>query len=282
MGQRLIIFCSRTIRSVLGWTVRAPLLLCLTLLMPRTTALIATLEKERLLLTSVPSEVLDHLAASRPHQVDDRAWLVMFYTIALRVVSSTNPADESTKTKLRSNLWLAFNDVRVLLEPSVLSIQALVILACHGEEFMTPSICWALISKACMMLQALGVTHWRLDAPTRERRIMLFWRLNVMDKALALNLCRPPTFHREMATEIPLPNLQKLLPSESHHPTSGMPALFNAHYTHQMHLLSRVVADIWNCLYGQASDDVRAVKESLESWHCQATEVRVFSFHICN
>ncbi len=249
------------------------LILCPALLTLQPPAFVATLQKERLLLTSAPSEVLDHLAASHPHQVHDRAWLVMFYSVALSVVSSTNPSDQSTKAKLRSNLWLAFNDVKLLLEPNSSSIQALVILACHIEEFMTPSLCWALISKACIMLQALGITHWRLDALTRERRTALFWRLNLLDKALALILCRPPIFHREMTTGIALPTLDQLLPSQPHHPSSGAPVLFVAHYTHQMLLLSRVMADVWHCLYGQDSDDVNAIKENLDSWHRQATEV---------
>ena len=247
--------------------------LCLALLTLQPPAFVATLQKERLLLTSAPSEVLDHLAASNPHQVHDRAWLVMFYSVALSVASSTNPSDPSTKAKLRSNLWLALNDVKLLLEPNASSIQALVILACHVEEFMTPSVCWALITKACIMLQALGIAHWRLDSLTRERRTVLFWRLNILDKALALILCRPPAFHREMTTVIALPTLDQLLPSQPHLPSSGAPVLFDAHYTHQMFLLSRVMTDVWHCLYGQNSDEVNAIKENLESWHHQASEV---------
>lgn len=257
------------------------LLLFLALLTLQPPAFVITLQKERLLFTSAPSEVIDHLTASRPHQVHDRAWLVMFYSVALSVLSSTNLSDESTKAKLRSNLWLAFNDVKLLLEPNASSIQALVILACHVEEFMTPSLCWALITKACVMLQALGITHWRLDHPTRERRTMLFWRLNTMDKALALIMCRPPIFHREMTTGIPLPTLDQLLPSQPHYPSSGAPVLFDAHYTQQMHLLSLVMADVWRCLYGQDSDDVHAIKENLESWHRQATEVAWIPLPLC-
>ena len=246
---------------------------CLALLTLQRPAFVATLQKERMLLTSAPSDVLDHLAASNPHQVHDRAWLVMFYSIALNVVPSTTPLEQWTKAKLRSNLWLAFNDAKLLLEPTAASIQALVILACHVEEFMTPSLCWALITKACIMLQALGITHWRLDSLTRERRSVLFWRLNLLDKALALILCRPPVFHREMTAMIALPTLEQLLPSQPQLPSSGAPVLFNAHYTHQMLLLSRVMGDIWHCLYGQNSDDVNTIKDNLESWHRQASEV---------
>ena len=247
--------------------------LCPALLTLHPIAFAGTLQKERLLLTSAPSEVLEHLAVSHPHQVHDRAWLVMFYSVTLSVVSSTNPSDHSIKAKLRSNLWLALNDIKLLLEPSPSSIQALVILACYVEEFMTPSHCWALITKACIMLQALGMAHWRLDSLTRERHATLFWRLNLLDKALALMLRRPPAFHREMTAMIDLPTLDQLLPSQPHLPSSGAPVLFNAHYKHQMLLLSRVMGDVWHCLYGQNTDEVNAVKENLESWYRQASEV---------
>lgn len=252
--------------------------LCLTLPTFLPTAFVTTLQKERLLLTSAPSEVLDHLTASRPHQVHDRAWLVMFYGVAL---SSTNPSTESTKAKLKSNLWLAFNDARLLLEPKASSLQALIILACYVEEFMTPSICWALITKACTMLQALSAPQWRLDSSTRERHAIVFWRLNILDTVLGLILCRPPTFHREMATRIALPTLGQLLPSQPHHPSSGAPVLFDAHFKHQMHLLSCIMTDVWHCLYGQDSDDAHTIKENLESWHRQATEVAGISLRTC-
>ena len=197
----------------------------------------------------------------------------MFYSVALSTVTTIVPSDEDIKVKLRSNLWLAFNDVRLLLEPSVTSMQALIIMACYIEEFMTPSVCWALISKACTMLQALGIAHWRVDKPTRERRTVLFWRLNYLDKALGLILCRPPTLHRAMAAEIDLPTLDQFMPSQPYM-SSGTAVLFEAHYTNQMHLVSRVMGDVWHCLYGQDGDQFHAVKQRLESWYQHAVEVR--------
>ncbi|KAL9076472.1 MAG: hypothetical protein Q9157_003630 [Trypethelium eluteriae] len=232
-------------------------------------ALVAALQKERLLVASVPPDVLDHLNASRPSKIRDRAWLVMFYSVALSTASSSTPEDEPTKARLRSNLWLAFNDVRLLLEPSAPGIQALIIMACYVNEYMTPQLCWSLISQACTMLLALGITHWHLDGATRERRAMLFWRLNDLDKALALILGRPPTLHREFAAAVPLPTLDQLLPARPH---GGEPALFNAHYSHQMHLLSRIKSEVWHCLYGQDSAKIHVVRENLDSWKRQATE----------
>ncbi|OJJ43531.1 hypothetical protein ASPZODRAFT_145886 [Penicilliopsis zonata CBS 506.65] len=229
---------------------------------------IKILQKEQLLVTSPPSELL--AIPSHPDQVD-RTWLVMFYSITLHTAANL---DDSTRGKLKGNLWLAFNDVRLLLEPNVLSIQALVLMACYAEQFMTPSLCWSLVNKACTMLQALGITHWRLDTATRERRILVFWRLNIMDKSLALILNRPPAFHRQLVKEIPMPTLNQLLtissPSSS---PSSIPALFSAHYMHQMHLLSVVMADLWHCMFGRDSSDADRIKENLDSWYRQAREV---------
>ena len=49
------------------------LVLFLALLTLQPPAFVVTLEKERLLFTSAPSEVLDHSTALRPHRVHDRA-----------------------------------------------------------------------------------------------------------------------------------------------------------------------------------------------------------------
>ncbi|KAF3760244.1 hypothetical protein M406DRAFT_334922 [Cryphonectria parasitica EP155] len=231
-----------------------------------------TLEREDMLLNSVPADVVELLAASQPHQVRDRAWLVMFYSIALNVVSSTNPPDEATKAKIRSNLWLAFNDVRLLLEPSVANIQALVVMACYAEESSTPELCWTLVNKACSMLLALGI-YWRVDPPTRQRRILMFWRLNVLDKALALMLFRPPSFSREVVKDMPLPTLDQLLPAQAPSASRGGPILFAAHYKNQLHLFSLIVADVWQCFYGHELDMVQRTKEKLESWHQRAVQV---------
>jgi hypothetical protein len=246
------------------------------LLTPLATAFVAALNRGRPLFSSAPPEVLDHLRASRPHQVHDRAWLVMYYSIILSMVSSTDPMDKSTKAKLRCNLWLALNDVRLFLEPSEPNIQALTLLACHVEEFTTPSLCWMLATNACRMLQALGVSHRRSDSLTRERRVLLFWHLNLLDKGLALIFGRPPTFRRAMAREIALPTLDQLLPFQPHLTSAGPPALFGAHYIHQMLLLSRVMADIWNCLYEEPppnSHSIELASEDLELWYRQAKEV---------
>ena len=243
------------------------------LLIPRVIAFIDTLNRGRPFFSSAPPEVLEYLRACRPHHVQDRAWLVMYYSIILAIVSSTDPGDESTKAKLRCNLWLALNDVRILFEPSEANIQALTLLASHVEEFTTPSLCWMLVTNACRMLQALGVTHRRLDPRTRERRVLLY----LLDSGLALVFGRTPTFHWTMAREIPLPALEQLVPLQPHITSTSarVPATFGAHYIHRMMLLSRVIADVWNCLYNEPTPDdsrIESVIEDLTVGYHQAQE----------
>jgi len=222
-----------------------------------------------------PPDVLDHLKAGCPHLVKDRAWLVIFYSIVLSKVSSTEPSNEPKKAKIKHNLWLAFNDVRLLLEPSELNIQALLLLATHVEDFTSPSLCWMLIANACRMLQALGISQRHLDTETRERRKMLFWHLNAIEKHLALIFGRPPTFHRAMANEIPLPTLKQLLPIRPHCATSDAPSTFGAHFIYQLCLVTRVMGDAWHCIYEQDRNvrNITSMIESVDAWHAQATKV---------
>lgn len=197
----------------------------------------------------------------------------MYYGIILSTVYAKGTADDDMKAKLRSNLWLALNDVRLLLEPSDTNIQALTLLACHVEEFTTPSLCWMLISNACRMLQALGVNHKSLAPEILERRIFLFWTLNCLDKPLAVMFGRSPTFHRAMSHDIPPPSLQQIISTQgfrSNLATSTLTrSLFGAHFMRQSYIMSKVMADVWCLLYEHNAGGLTAVsvKESLESWH---------------
>ncbi|KAL5393483.1 hypothetical protein DPSP01_000301 [Paraphaeosphaeria sporulosa] len=221
-------------------------------------------------ISSVPPDVLDDFIASKPEQIRERAWLVMFYSIAL---SNLDGSESSACTaRLRSNLWLAFNDVRFLLEPSFLNIHALVTMTLHAEKYLAPYACWALISKACTMLIALGIgTHAHIDSTTRKQRDALFWRLNSLDKALSLILSRSPIFQRDLMNAVPLPTMEELLSTRNR--LDGMPILFEAHFDHQMNLLSRVQAEVWHCLPGQETQNVDKVRKDLESWYTEATKI---------
>lgn len=192
----------------------------------------------------------------------------MFHAIA---IAGTDASDKCNLAKLKSNLWLAFNDVKLLLEPRISSVQALFILATSLERFMTPSVCCSLIQTCCSMLQAVGINHTRLDATTIERRTIFFWRLNFAEKALALILNRPPLLHRDTTAMIAMPTLDQLF---DFRPKVRALGLFLTHYSQQTYLLSRVMGDIWYCVYGQDHGKEAVVKQELDSWYQKADQVR--------
>ncbi|KAI7330557.1 hypothetical protein KC315_g5608 [Hortaea werneckii] len=224
---------------------------------------------------SPPNSVADSLRAAEPYKVEERAWLVLFYGVILTAVKAKDPSDELTATRLKHNLWLAFNDVRILLEPSDVNMQALMMLACHVEDFTSPSLCWMLVNNACRLLQNAGITDRRLDPQVKGRRRKTFWALNMLDKTLALTFGRPPTFHRALAREIEPPPLMEMMAYKPHRPPEGMPSSFGAHHFHHLFLLSRVMGDIWHCLY-EEDHNLHTIKQrlkELDSWYFEATKV---------
>lgn len=220
---------------------------------------------------------MDDLRAARPHRVRERAWLVMYYSIILNTVTSA-----AVKEKLQRNLWLALSDVGVLLEPSEANIQATVLALSQASEFAGPSLCWMLATNACRMLQALGVNQRWLDRQTREQRLMRFWHLNLLDKGLAIIFGRTPTFHQHMVREIGLPTLGQIQLARSHLTSTGTPGIFEMHYTYQKILLSHLLHNIWDCLYGEAKpndESIQAIIKDLVSWYGQARRVRLLCIY---
>lgn len=110
---------------------------------------------------------------------------------------------------------------------------------------------------------------------------MTFRYLNLVDKGLSIIFGRPPTFHRAMSKDVPLPTVSQLLPFQPHNevkagasPRPG--ALFGAHYIQQIMKLSYIMGDIWSCLHEGDSPDpeaVESVKSNLESWYGEAKPV---------
>ncbi|KAK5728545.1 hypothetical protein LTR15_001681 [Elasticomyces elasticus] len=232
------------------------------------------IQRYRPLLTPPPTDIIEILATCQPDKVRERAWLVLYYGVILSSQLALDlPGDQKVSARLRANLWLAFNDTRLLAEPSDPNIQALAFLACHVEPFSTPSLCWMLLSNACRMLRALAVNHRALETQTEERRLMLFWHLNALEKSMCLTFPWPGTFHRTMFSAIPLPTLKEILPCQPSLNSADRPSLWGAHYMHQSFSLSRIMTDVW-C--GLDENDARAqqtAKHALDAWHHEATQI---------
>lgn len=106
----------------------------------------------------MPQKVLDALVTSQPAQTCERAWWVMFYSIASRnCTMSELLADDLKASRLENNLWMSINDIGFLLQPSILNVQAIITMVVSAERCMLPQACWSLISKASTMLLGLGV-----------------------------------------------------------------------------------------------------------------------------
>lgn len=255
----------------------------------RLPGLLRVLLKRRLPIASTSQTLFDYLATSKTHLVQEQSWLVMFYSVALSqhsmALSEQDAVPEEAhmevaKAKLKSNLWLAFNDVRLFIEPSLLNIQALVVLATRVEEFMTPSVCWMLISKACATMGAIGQTRRNHESSDQQKsHAVLFWQLNLLDKSLALSLMKPPTIHKEAMKAIPMPSLDQLVLAQQRPNESRV---FDAHYMHQLYLLSEIMGEASHLLSTQARrgfdhEAVSSNMDRLDEWYSRATEVSTAS-----
>ncbi|KAI1831820.1 transcriptional regulator family: Fungal Specific TF [Penicillium roqueforti] len=220
------------------------------------------------LLSPAPPEVVRSLKASRPDEIQEKAWLVMYYCIILRVTDAVH-----LKSQLRQELWASLGNISVLMKPSDANIQAILMVIGLVPDLIDPSLCWMLSTSACRMLQALGVTHRRIDAQNREQRRLRFWQLNLVDKALAVIFGRSPIFPQRMGIEVGLPTLEQIRPSTQHRTSDGSKGYFASHLMYQKFLLSKVMADIWQCLYGEIESqdlEIESVIANLESWYEQA------------
>lgn len=227
------------------------------------------------LISKVPPNVLFLLRAGRPYQVREKAWLVMYYSVLLDTDTVTS-ASSHAEGLLQHNLQQALSDLGVLLEPSEDNIRASLLAMRQASEFIGPSQSYMLATNACRMLQALGVRQSRLDEQTRERRQVLFWHLNLLDKGLAIIFGRTPTFHRTMVRDIGLPSLEQIQPSRTHSTSSGARGFFGAHYMYHKILLSHLMDDIWDCLHGDSKsnkDRCELANDDLHSWYDRARSV---------
>ncbi|KAF5579608.1 transcriptional regulatory [Fusarium pseudocircinatum] len=155
-----------------------------------------------------PSESLLIQTIFRPETVSKKAWVVY---INYMIVTMLAHNEAVRAQKYRDNMKLALNDSRIFLEPHEVNLQALIMLAIHGEDYATPNQSWMLVGHACRQAEAL-----RLHAPsepdyeTRQRKLSLFWLLFAVDKSCALAFGRPCSLPSVTYSHVPLPDLRYL------------------------------------------------------------------------
>lgn len=152
-----------------------------------------------------------------PQKVRDKAWIIYFNYLLLSIVSAEN--DESNeKEKFRHNVQLALNDSSIFLVPSITNVQALAILATHGEDYASPNLSWMLLGHACRQAEALGL-HFpssQLSESDQQHRLCLFWLLSMMDKSCSLAFGRPAFLPTASYQNVPVPDYKFLTKFQPH------------------------------------------------------------------
>ncbi|KAH8700946.1 hypothetical protein BGW36DRAFT_425745 [Talaromyces proteolyticus] len=107
---------------------------------------------------------------------------------------------------LSANVEAVMANLRMILEPSVESCQALAFLSMFVMRSGQISMTWRLNSAAARMCIELGLHRLPHGASGRNiaRKRKVFWHIYTMDKGLAMTLGRTPSIHQyDVATEKP-------------------------------------------------------------------------------
>lgn len=241
-----------------------------------------------------PPELLPKLAFE-PSTVEERGWVLLFNcTISTTLALQEDPGpDAELALKYRWNTWVSLEESTLFLEPSIVKIQALVLLACHGQEFSTPGLCWTLMSHACRMSQALGLhTAAYTDSEKTEgaqQRRLLFWSLYTVDKNLSLAFGRPPFLADRCYQGLAFPDPSELATYRPHvrrgSRLSGKncESGFGALHVLQSYKLALIIGTITETLYSSNATmnglgwvDQQALNErkaELDVWRVQAFKV---------
>ena len=164
----------------------------------------------------VPSDDVLRRVIFEPQKVRERAWVVFVnYTLLSALSTDTYKSDEAEK--LRRNIQLALNDSSIFLEPSQANVQALTLLAMHGEDYTAPNLSWMLLGHACRQAEALGLhTPAHQDVESRQQRLCLFWLLFMIDKSCSLAFGRPAFLPTALYCNVPPPDDHFLLKFHPH------------------------------------------------------------------
>jgi hypothetical protein len=220
--------------------------------------------------------------AFEPSKVQERGWLLLFNAFLSTTVSLMKPPDMRLTRGLQWNTWMLIEDSGVFLEPSEISIQALFLVATHGQEISTPRLCWTLMSHACQMAQTLALHLPTPTAPKTSEAYLqkncLFWSLFIVDKSLSLSFGRPPLLPGYLYKDVPPPDptqLAKFRPHQNPDAISrGAPKItacegFGAFYIMQIKALANLQGDIQDTFYrGRRSNNsnIANLKKSLDLW----------------
>lgn len=181
-----------------------------------------------------PSDEILQAVIFRPETVKEPGWLVWINYLLLNLHLGEKPQPRAFLVDgLRHNVRRSLNKATIFLEPREINVQALMLLACHGEDFSSPNVSWMLMGHACRQAQALGLHIEKAKTATEnQRRLSLFWSLFIMDKISSLAFGRPTLLPTGLYQDVPSPEFQHLRRYQPHR--LGLPLLeestFGAHF----------------------------------------------------
>ncbi|KAF5608236.1 fungal specific transcription factor factor domain protein [Fusarium subglutinans] len=210
----------------------------------------------------------------RPETVSKKAWVVY---INYMIVTMLAHNEVVRAQKYRDNMKVALNDSRIFLEPHQVNLQALIMLAVHGEDYASPNQSWMLVGHACRQAEAL-----RLHAPserdyeTRQRKLSLFWLLFAVDKSCALAFGRPCSLPSARYSYVPLPDLRYLTRFQPHADSPdaerrAQKSVFGGHmFLARIELAQMIGVSLDGSHIPETEDGLR---ERLEEWYARTDKV---------
>ncbi|OAG36028.1 hypothetical protein AYO21_09746 [Fonsecaea monophora] len=227
------------------------------------------------LLSRPPQEMLFDLVF-RPSSVDKRGWVLMLNTI-LATASTQNQQLSEYTFQLRWNAWLAADEASLFMEPTILNIQAWTVFAVHGQDLVTPSLCWNLINQVCRMAQMIKLplpsASAKRDSELHSRSLCLFWSLFITEKSLSLSFGCPPVLPSALYRNLELPSPKQLSAYRPHLSGAGTDRpphveFFGAFYFVQCTKLAMIMGDMSDFYLLSSHDPGRhlELKRRLDQW----------------
>ncbi|KAK1563999.1 fungal-specific transcription factor domain-containing protein [Colletotrichum navitas] len=233
---------------------------------------------------STPPDDLLKQIVFHPEQVTQKAWVVFFNYIMLAQASTEEENHANQADKFRRNVRKALNHSSIFLEPREINVQALTIMAMHGEDYTSPNLSWMIVGHACRQAEALGLhVSPHLDFESHQRSLSLFWLLFIVDKSCTLAFGRSPFLPVNSYQDVPLPEFSYLLKFQPHtdgrfadSQTPSKPSHFGAHFFIGGIKLAKIMGSIIEFLSpGPSAFKRHEIKLQLEKWY--ATTIKVGS-----
>ncbi|KIL85838.1 hypothetical protein FAVG1_10807 [Fusarium avenaceum] len=225
-----------------------------------------------------PSEDLLIQVIFKPETVTRKAWVVYVNYMLLAMLSG----DKNTRAQnFRQNMKLALNDSSIFLEPHEAHLQALILLAIHGEDYSSPSSSWMLVGHACRQAQVLGLhLSTNVEYEIRQRRLSLFWLLFAIDRSCSLAFGRPCFLPSDVHSQVPLPDFSYLTRFEPRSDlaaagkTKRQSSMFGAH----MFLARIELASLTSNDYSRPNNEGTAegrglLRANLVEWHARTVKI---------